>query len=205
MVRGIREWGCTTMARSREFDYDTVVRAARDVFWERGYSSTSMAQLQTATRLSRSSIYETFGSKRELFGNAVNSYLTEVIGPLLSPMEAPGSGREDLIEYFLSLARFLRSAPDQIATRGCLMLNTFMELNDLDDAAAAQVRGYRQRVRAAIFNSLAGAAGTVRDVEGTADVLTAGQIGIMVTSRIDPLKAAELAETMAADIKNWPR
>jgi AcrR family transcriptional regulator len=193
------------MARTREFDYDTVVRLARDVFWERGYTSTSMAQLQAATGLSRSSIYETFGSKRELFGYAVDSYLTEVIGPLLAAMEAPGSGRDDLVAYFLSLARFLRSAPDQIATRGCLMLNTFMELNDLDDAAAALVRGYRRRVRAAIFASLAGSAGTVRDVEGTADVLTAGQIGIMVTSRIDPIQAAELAETMAADIEGWPR
>ena len=194
-----------TMARTREFDYDTVVRAARDVFWERGYTSTSLAQLQSATRLSRSSLYETFGSKRELFSSAVNSYLDEVIGPLLGPMEAPDSGRDDLVEYFLSLARFLRSAPDQIATRGCLMLNTFMELNDLDDAAATLVRGYRRRVRAAIYQSLAGSAGTVRDVGGTADVLTAGQIGIMVTSRIDPIQAAELAETMAADIGSWPR
>jgi AcrR family transcriptional regulator len=193
------------MARSREFDYDTVVRAARDVFWERGYSSTSMAQLQAVTGLSRSSLYETFDSKRDLFGYAVNSYLTEVIGPLLGPMEAPDSGRDELVEYFLSLARFLRAAPDQIATRGCLMLNTFMELNDLDDAAATLVRGYRRRVRAAIYKSLAGSAGTVRDVDGTADVLTAGQIGIMVTSRIDPIQAAELAETMAADIESWPR
>ena len=192
------------MARTREFDYDTVVRAARDAFWVRGYSATSMAQLQTATGLSRSSIYETFQSKRGLFGVAVDSYLNEVIGPLLGPMEQQGSGRAEIVEYFLSLARFLRSAPDQIATRGCLMLNTAMELNDLDDAAAAQVRGYRSRVRAAIFSSLAGSAGTVRDVAGTADVLTAGQIGIMVTSRIDPIQAAELAETMAADIAGWP-
>jgi TetR/AcrR family transcriptional repressor of nem operon len=193
------------MARSREFDLDTVVRAARDVFWERGYSSTSMAQLQAATGLSRSSLYETFQSKRGLFGYAIDSYLGEVIGPLLGPMEAPDSGRDELVEYFLSLSRFLRSAPDQIATRGCLMLNTFMELNDLDDDAATSVRGYRRRVRAAIHKSLTGSTGTVRDVEGTADVLTAGQIGIMVTSRIDPIQAAELAETMATDIRSWPR
>jgi TetR/AcrR family transcriptional repressor of nem operon len=191
------------VARSREFDYDTVVRAARDVFWERGYSSTSMARLQAATGLSRSSLYETFASKRGLFGHAVDNYLAEVVGPLLAGMEARDSGRDDVVAYFLSLARFLRSAPDQIATRGCLMLNTFMELNDLDDAAAALVRGYRRRVRAAIHASLGGSAGTVRDVDGTADVLTAGQIGIMVTSRIDPIHAAQLAETVAADVESW--
>lgn len=192
------------MARSREFDYDTVVRSARDLFWERGYASTSLAQLQAATGLSRSSLYETFGSKRALFGFAVDSYLSEIIGPLLEPMESDGSGKRELVEYFLSLERFLRSSPKQVATRGCLMLNTFMELNDLDDEAATLVRGYRKRVRAAIRKSLTTVGDGVRDPDGTADVLTAGQIGIMVTSRIDPVQAADLAATMAADIAHWP-
>jgi TetR/AcrR family transcriptional regulator, transcriptional repressor for nem operon len=192
------------VARRREFEQDEVVRAARDLFWERGYASTSLAQLQAATGLSRSSLYETFGSKRRLFDEAVNSYLAEVIGPLLEPMETDGSGRDELVDYFLSLARFLRSAPNQVATRGCLMLNTFMELNDLDADAKRAVRSYRARVRAAIQKALWGSSAVVRDLDGTADVLTAGQIGIMVTSRVDPIQAAKLAETIAADIESWP-
>lgn len=163
-----------------------------------------MAQLQAATGLSRSSLYQTFGSKRELFGLAVDNYLAEVIGPLLGPMEAPGSGKDELIGYFMTLAQFLRSAPPTEAHRGCLVLNTFMELNDLDDGARKVVRAYRTRVRDAIRKTLLTMSDTVRDPDATAEVLTAGQIGLMVTSRVDPLQAAVLAEIIADDIAHWP-
>jgi TetR/AcrR family transcriptional repressor of nem operon len=42
-----------------------------------------------------------------------------------------------------------------------------------------------------------------RGVDATADLLTAGQIGLMVTSRVDPLAAAALAEQLAADVDRW--
>jgi TetR/AcrR family transcriptional repressor of nem operon len=191
------------MGRRRAFDEETVIRAARAVFWERGYASTSLADLQSATGLSRSSLYETYGSKRGLFDHVAKSYLDEIIGPLLEPMEADGAGRAEIVAYFLALARFLRESSRPIATRGCLMLNTAMELNILDKDAARVVRGYRERVRAAIYHSLGKMADVVSDRDGKADVLTAGQMGLMVTSRIDPIQAAELAETIAADIDNW--
>jgi AcrR family transcriptional regulator len=190
------------MGRRKEFDDETVIRAARDVFWERGYASTSLADVQAATRLSRSSLYETFGSKRGLFDRVATNYLDEVMVPLLEPMEAEGAGRDELVAYFLALSHFLRSSPRNVAARGCLMLNTAMELNILDEDAARVVRGYRQRVRNAIFNTL-GAMGGIADLDGKADVLTAGQVGLMVTSRIDPIQAAELAETIAADVRSW--
>ncbi|HEY0690474.1 MAG TPA: hypothetical protein VGD71_15710 [Kribbella sp.] len=83
------------------------------------------------------------------------------------------------------------------------MLNTAMELNDLDAEAAGLVRNYQQRVRAAIRHSLSSFLDPDRDLDRTADVLTAGQIGLMITSRLDPVTATGLGETFAADIKSW--
>jgi TetR/AcrR family transcriptional repressor of nem operon len=191
------------VARTKAFDEHSAVIAAREVFWERGYASTSLAQLQTATGLSRSSLYETFGSKRGLFDRAAQNYLSEVIGPLLAPMESPGAGRDELVGYFLELAAWIRGSSPRIGSRGCLMLNTAMELNDLDAQAVEMVRSYRQRVRAAIRQSLAAFRPAGRDLDATADVLTAGQVGLMITSRIDPGVAADLAEQFASDIKAW--
>ncbi|MFZ1177532.1 MAG: helix-turn-helix domain-containing protein [Mycobacterium sp.] len=74
------------MAKPREFDYDEVVRAARDVFWERGYVATSLSQLLAATGLSKSTLYQAFGSRRTLFAVAVENYLAEVMSPLIAPM-----------------------------------------------------------------------------------------------------------------------
>jgi len=185
------------MARAKEFDDQTVVRAARDVFWERGYVATSLAQLQAATGLSKSSLYETYGSKRGLFGRAAANYLDEIIAPRLRPLETPDAGPAELVEYFSSLARSFRDSPERLARRGCLVLNTAMELNDLDAAAAEIVTSYRARIRQAIFAAVRGAAAPER----TADILTAALIGLMVTARLDPLLAASLADALAAQVR----
>jgi TetR/AcrR family transcriptional repressor of nem operon len=191
------------MARSREFDDGTVVRAARDVFWQRGFASTSLAQLQASTGLNKSSLYQSYGSKRGLFDRAIDNYLDEVIGPLLRDLEAPAAGRDELLAYFGSLARSFREAPPAVASRGCLMLNTAMELDDLDGDAASRVGAYRARVRGAFLRVAQQLSSSRAQAERRADVLTAGQIGVMVTSRLDPLLAASLADTLAADVVSW--
>jgi TetR/AcrR family transcriptional regulator, transcriptional repressor for nem operon len=203
--------------RSKAFDDATAVAAARDAFWEHGYASTSLAQLQAATGLSKSSLYETYGSKRGLFDRAVQSYLEVVIAPRLGPLETGTAGRAELVAYFTGLAGFFAQAPDRIARRGCLLLNTAMELTELDPAAAELVRAYRLRVRTAfaavahtIFSApaqtselTASSIDPTAEADRRADLLTAGQIGLMLTSRLDPALAAQLATTMADDVRSW--
>lgn len=191
------------MAKPREFDYEQVVRSARDLFWERGYVATSLSQLLAATGLSKSSLYQIFGSKRKLFAVAVDNYLAEVMSPLIAPMEADDAGKAELIGYFRGLAELIRTSPRDRARRGCFMLNTFMELDDLDDAARVVSAAYRNRVRDAILRIVAAMPETVRDPMGTAEVLTAAKVGLMVTSRVDPDRAVMLAETIATDIAGW--
>lgn len=191
------------MGRVRVFDENTAIRAARDVFWERGYASTSLAELQAATGLSRSSVYGTFGSKRGLFEAVTHNYLDEVVIPLLEPLEAPGSGQREIVAYFHALSDFVISPTRPAAIRGCLILNTMVELNALDDRAAAMVQRYLDRVHAALFGALVTMSGAVTDPQGKADILSSGQLGIMVTARLDPIQAAALAHTIAADVQSW--
>jgi TetR/AcrR family transcriptional repressor of nem operon len=191
------------VGRRRQFDDMTVVRAARDVFWERGYAATSLADLEAATGLNRSSIYQTYGSKRGLFDRALKSYCDEVVWPLVEPLEADGAGRDDLVNYFLALGRHLRRSPRSAAARGCMIANTGAELNVLDSDATQVVHEFRQRVRAAIFHALAGMADCVQNRDGKADILTAAQFGLMIDARVDPIAAAQVAETIAADVKSW--
>jgi TetR/AcrR family transcriptional regulator, transcriptional repressor for nem operon len=191
------------MGRARVFDENTAVRAARDVFWEHGYASTSLAQLQAATGLSRSSLYGTFSSKRGLFEAVTRNYLDEVVGPLLKPLEAAGSGQREIVAYFHSLSEFVTSSTRPAATRGCLILNTTVELNTLDDEAAMMVERYLDRVHAALFAALTTMSATITDPRGKADILSAAQLGIMVTARLDPTQAGALARTIAADVQSW--
>ena len=191
------------MGRHKQFDDTTVVRAARDVFWQRGYASTSLADLEAATGLSRSSMYLTYGSKRGLFDRALRNYLDELIWPMLAPMEATGAGREEIVGYFLAQAANLRQSPNSVLTRGCLIANTSTELNVLDPDAVQIVLEYRNRVQAAIFHALGGTAESIHNREAKADILAATQIGVMITARVNPIAAAKLAETIATDVKTW--
>jgi AcrR family transcriptional regulator len=193
----------TAVGRQKQFDDTTVVRAARDLFWQRGYASTSLADLEAATGLSRSSVYLTYDSKRGLFDRALRSYLDEMIWPMLAPMEATGAGREEIVNYFLAQAANLRSSPNSVLSHGCLIANTSTELNVLDADAVRVVLEYRNRVRAAIFHAFGGMAESIHDREAKAEILAAAQIGVMISARVDPIAAAKLAETVATDVKTW--
>jgi AcrR family transcriptional regulator len=62
------------MARPREFDEDYVLERALHVFWERGYEAASLAELQEATGLTKSSLYKAFESKEGLFRRVLDRY-----------------------------------------------------------------------------------------------------------------------------------
>jgi AcrR family transcriptional regulator len=60
--------------RPREFDRDAALVSARDLFWERGYEGVSMADLTEKLGLASARIYAAFGSKEELFREAIAHY-----------------------------------------------------------------------------------------------------------------------------------
>ncbi|MEU3741863.1 TetR/AcrR family transcriptional regulator [Streptomyces sp. NPDC032198] len=63
------------MARPRTFDEERALDAAMHAFWVNGYEATSTQDLCDATGLGRSSIYNTFSSKHELFQRALARYM----------------------------------------------------------------------------------------------------------------------------------
>jgi TetR/AcrR family transcriptional repressor of nem operon len=190
------------MARTRAFDDETVVLAARELFWDHGYAGTSLVQLEQATGLNKSSLYATYGSKRGLFERAVRSYVTEVVEPLLGAMEAPDAGVGTIAAFFLGMSACVGTVETRFAGRGCLLVNTAMELEHLDEAAAAMAVGFRERIASAIGNAL-GHVEAVTDPHERAQFLTATYLGIMVTARLDPAAAAVASEAVAHTVRGW--
>ena len=60
--------------RPRGFDRDEALHRAMEVFWERGYEGTSISELTRAMGINAPSLYAAFGSKEELFRDAVARY-----------------------------------------------------------------------------------------------------------------------------------
>ncbi|MCM6774334.1 TetR/AcrR family transcriptional regulator [Nocardia sp. CDC159] len=60
--------------RPRAFDRDRALRRAMEVFWEHGFEGTSMSDLTAAMGINSPSLYAAFGSKEQLFREAVRLY-----------------------------------------------------------------------------------------------------------------------------------
>lgn len=62
------------MARDKEFIPEEKIAKALDVFWEKGYNATSMQDLVEAMQINRSSLYNYFGDKHNLFLECLRTY-----------------------------------------------------------------------------------------------------------------------------------
>ncbi|WP_131847779.1 MULTISPECIES: TetR/AcrR family transcriptional regulator [unclassified Curtobacterium] len=60
--------------RPRAFDRDDALRQAAHLFWRHGFSGTSTRMLTAALEISSSSLYAAFGTKADLFDEAVRVY-----------------------------------------------------------------------------------------------------------------------------------
>ncbi len=62
------------MARPKEFDRDSALGLALGLFWEKGYGNTSTDMLLRCMQISRQSLYDTFGDKKQLYLHALSVY-----------------------------------------------------------------------------------------------------------------------------------
>ncbi len=62
--------------RPRTFDRSTAIQQAMKLFWDRGYEGTTFDDLVGAMNISPSSFYHEFGSKEELYREAVDYYVS---------------------------------------------------------------------------------------------------------------------------------
>jgi AcrR family transcriptional regulator len=67
-------WMMGARGRPRGFDRGIALRQAMVTFWERGYEGASMSDLTAAMGIASPSIYACFGSKEQLFREAVELY-----------------------------------------------------------------------------------------------------------------------------------
>ncbi|MCP2166764.1 TetR/AcrR family transcriptional regulator [Goodfellowiella coeruleoviolacea] len=139
------------MARTKEFDPDAALDAAMELFWARGYESTSTADLVEHLGIARASLYATFGSKHELYLRAFDRYLqatdSNVVGMLSRPGPALPAVRE-LVERYAHEA--LRD-PDR---RGCLVVNAAVERMATDPDTARKVEASWRTLEVALTSAL---------------------------------------------------
>ncbi|MEW1584477.1 helix-turn-helix domain-containing protein [Micromonospora vinacea] len=139
------------MARTKEFDPDAALRAALNLFWERGYEATSMADLVEHLGVARASIYATFGNKHDLYLKALDRYGDLVDPVLLRDLSQPGPA---LPAVRALVERFACEAGGDSGRRGCFMVNTAVEVAPHDRQAARRVAASWDYLETALASAL---------------------------------------------------
>ena len=85
------------MARTVEFNECEIIDKAMNVFWEKGYQATSMQDLVDAMQINRSSIYNTFGDKHQLFMKCISSYFDNAMLEIKEKVAKQSSAKQALI------------------------------------------------------------------------------------------------------------
>src|SRR6202165_6086198 len=141
------------MARPRTFDESDVVAAARDEFWSRGYTATSMDDLMSATGLGKGSLYGAFGDKHSLYLRALDGYCVWAIDAVRAQLREPGlNAYERLVRHIRAQAASVASDTDW---RGCMMSKRSAELGASDDAVARIVERNLKAWRTELIDTLA--------------------------------------------------
>ncbi len=125
------------MPRPRSFQVETVVDAALEQFRSGSYAGTSTEDLCACTGLSRSSLYNAFHSKADVYLAAIERYSELRAREQIDYVEAAGTGRE-LVERILRETIAVQFAnPDR---RPCAVLAAAVELGDSDERVADHAR-----------------------------------------------------------------
>ncbi|MCO1337463.1 TetR family transcriptional regulator [Kocuria polaris] len=185
------------MGRVQTFETEVAVRAAREVFWQRGFEEASIPELEAATGLRRSSLYNTFGSKRGLFDAAVRSYLDEVISPRLQPLTSETVHPDAVLEYLRGLRSGLRDAQTVASQHGCLLMNAAGAPVAQERAVGDAVAAYREELLRALASGLAARHPEASEAElrRTSEAVTALVTSAFAMTRVDNAAALRSLDT----------
>lgn len=115
------------MAKAVKFDRQQVIEKATNLYWQKGFHGTSMRSLQDAIDMRPGSIYAAFGSKDELFKQALDNYTDCGRADLERCLAANDSPIQALKQFIKLIVIDSRThAPNGM----CMLAKTIAELTD---------------------------------------------------------------------------
>lgn len=107
-----------------------IVEAAMELFWLKGYGSTSIADILSRSQVNSGSLYHFFPGKQDLLVAVLEAY-RDGIGPML--LEPAWDGVDDPVErVFALLGTYRRALIETECAYGCPIGSLALELHDAD-------------------------------------------------------------------------
>ena len=196
----------TKRGRPRSFDCDAAIELSLQVFWERGYDATSVAELTAALGIGPPSLYAAFGDKRTLFEEVVKTY-QQTYGAFAARAMAEEPTAQQAV------ARILREAAVEYTADGhpygCLIIsaaqNTSTASSDVQESLRSirrqNVEELRQRIQEDID---AGVLPETTDARALA-VFTGATLQGMSQQARDGATRTDLQSIAEAALLAWPQ
>ncbi|TDW69752.1 TetR/AcrR family transcriptional regulator [Kribbella pratensis] len=164
------------------FDRAEMLDRLMTLFWREGFDGVTQQQMAATTGLSTSSLYNSFGTKIEIYREAVDEYLHRM-QEVVEPLTDGERGRDDLL---LSLSRLEKLLGGPNAGFGCLA--TTAMARPVDDHVTRATHRYREQLRSGFRAALRRArtlGESSADPAVMADVFTSAVLGTLVIARAD--------------------
>ncbi len=139
------------MARPQELETSEVLRKAMRVFWSKGYEAASLNDILQATGLSKSSLYASFGDKRELFLATFDAYRKERLWHLHRILNEGQPARACIESFFRQV---LARSQDPASVHGCMTANEAVELAPHDEEIRQLVANDFQAIEEAFAQAI---------------------------------------------------
>ena len=180
------------MARTKDFDETEVLAKAIKLFWQKGYNGTSMQDLVDTLGISRSSLYDTFGDKHQLYLKALQSY-----------KQTETAKRDQILDGSLPAKVAIRQLMDLTILemirdkqhKGCFLINSAVETAAHDKDTNAIICQNEQQLENAFYEVLKrgqsnGEISGKQDPRALARFLLNTIVGIRVTGKSATDKAS---------------
>lgn len=191
--------------RPRAFDREAALTQATRLFWSKGYEATSISDLKKAMGIESPSLYAAFGSKEELYAEALKHYgkcyEDFVWGGFFSAPTAGEAVNSFLMDSAAALTGSLSDTP-----QGCMVVLSSVA-SEGHSALGKLVRSARaithKRLKDRLKKGVAeGELAKSTDVDAVARFIQSVQSGMSILAR-DGARRAELEAVARVAMQSW--
>lgn len=125
------------MGKYAKFNREAVIDKATNLYWEKGFHGTSMRNLQDVVDLRPGSIYASFGSKENLFKEAIEHYADisgKQLQKCLDETDSPLAGLKNFVKSIVI------GSQDTAPSGMCMLVKTIAELTDEHEELLKQAK-----------------------------------------------------------------
>lgn len=180
------------MPRIKAFDETETLNKAMELFWKKGYQSTSVQDLVDHLGINRASLYDTYGGKKELFMRAFEGYQEFTKNTYYELLYAQPNVMEGFRKLFEHVVR------ENTDRRGCFSVNVTTELVPEDQDLKEMLRINQMQFERLFFDYLKsgevmGEISRGKDLKAFANLLFTLYNGVQVISKIESAPSRQLA------------